>query len=64
MLTSHTFQPEACLKEMKQLIAVGCPLVRLAIPAKRDLAGMPEIRRLMKEEGIRIPLIADIHFAP
>ena len=26
MLTSHTFQPEACLKEMKQLIAVGCPL--------------------------------------
>ena len=64
MLTSHTFQPEACLKEMKQLIAVGCPLVRLAIPAKRDLAGMPEIRRLMKEEGIRVPLIADIHFAP
>ena len=50
MLTSHTFQPEACLKEMKQLIAVGCPLVRLAIPAKRDLAGMPEIRRLMKED--------------
>ena len=42
MLTSHTFRPEACLKEM-QLLAVGCPLIRLAIPAKRDLAGMPEI---------------------
>ncbi len=64
MLTSHTFQPEACLKEMKQLIAVGCQLIRLAIPAKRDLEGMPEIRRLMEEEGIAVPLIADIHFAP
>ncbi|KAK3586198.1 hypothetical protein CHS0354_013148 [Potamilus streckersoni] len=29
-----------------------------------DLAGVPEIRRLMHEEGIAVPLVADIHFAP
>lgn len=64
MLTSHTHQPEFCLKEIKQLKNLGCQLIRLAIPAKRDLKMMPELRRLMKEEGITIPLVADIHFAP
>ena len=64
MLTSHTFHSTRCIEEMKQLISAGCQMIRLAIPARRDLAGMEEIRRLMQEEGIDVPLVADIHYAP
>ena len=64
MLTSHTYHPIACLKEIKQLQQAGCMLIRLAIPSRRDLAQMATIRKLMIEEGITIPLAADIHFAP
>ena len=64
MLTSQTNSPLCCIQEMKDLKEVGCQIIRLAVPSRKSLEPMPEIRRLMKEEGINVPLTADIHFAP
>ena len=64
MLTSATNKPSDCISEIKSLNNANCELIRLAIPSQKDLDAIPEIKRLMKEEGIEIPLVADIHFSP
>ncbi len=64
MLTSSTQDTIKCLEEIKSLQKVNCSLIRLTIPSRKDLDSVYEIRRLMKEEGIFIPLVADIHFSP
>ena len=64
MITAHTADIAACIQEIKQLIAVRCELIRITIPTRRDLESMSKIRELMVEEGLEVPLIADIHFAP
>jgi len=63
MLMSPTREVAACLNEIRSLQRVGCRLIRLTVPSRKDLEAVPEIRRLMAEEGIRIPLVADIHYA-
>ena len=64
MLTSQTNHPRACIAEMKKLKKAGCMLIRLAIPTRKSLEFMEEIKKLMNEEGLEMPLSADIHFAP
>lgn len=64
MLSSPTSDVASCFKEIQALDSVGCEMIRLAVPSRRDLAVVPEIRRLMREEGIVRPLIADVHFSP
>jgi len=64
MLTSATTKIADCLQEIRALNNVGCNLVRLAIPSRKDLDAVPEIKRLLNEEGTTLPLIADIHYSP
>ncbi|MBU3915462.1 (E)-4-hydroxy-3-methylbut-2-enyl-diphosphate synthase [bacterium] len=64
MLTSATRNIPRCISEIKSLADVCCELIRLTIPTRKDLDAIPEIRRIMREEGIEIPLVADIHFSP
>ena len=64
MLTNFTRDVTACVKEIRSLANVGCEIIRITVPNRRDLECVPEIRRRMKEEGIDVPLVADIHFAP
>lgn len=52
----HDFS--ATLRQVKALEAAGCGLVRLTVPDK-EAAG---IFSYLREEGVRIPLCADIHF--
>ena len=64
MLSSTTTDIAGCLREICSLDQVGCHLVRLAIPSSKDLDAIPKIRKRMDEEGIYLPLIADIHYSP
>ena len=64
MITSDTLDTEAVVAEVKSLVAAGCPLVRLAAPSLRAAENLREIRRRLDAEGIRVPLVADIHFTP
>jgi len=64
MLSSSATESVDCLNEIKSLLAVDCKLIRLAIPSQKALGAIPELRRLMVEEGISVPLVADIHFSP
>ena len=64
MLSSATTNVTSCILEIKELNAVGCQLIRLTVPSRKDLESILELRRIMVEEGLNIPLVADIHFLP
>lgn len=49
---------EATLRQVRALVERGCDLVRLAVPDR----GAASIFSFLKEQGITVPLVADIHF--
>lgn len=53
---SHDFA--ATRKQVRELVAAGCEIVRIAVPDK-DCVGIFDY---IKSDGIDIPLVADIHF--
>ncbi|MEK7702361.1 MAG: flavodoxin-dependent (E)-4-hydroxy-3-methylbut-2-enyl-diphosphate synthase [Nitrospirota bacterium] len=57
MTVSDTRDVAATVAEIKQLEAVGCEIVRVAVPEQASADALPKIR-----SQISIPLIADIHF--
>lgn len=64
MLTSDTKNTEACLNEIRDLVAAGCEIVRLTVPTKSDLQNLSQIRAAMQKANLNVPLVADIHFTP
>jgi (E)-4-hydroxy-3-methylbut-2-enyl-diphosphate synthase len=64
MLTANTWDVARVLPELRGLVEAGCEIVRLTVPTRRDLEALPQIRRRMAAEGLRVPLVADIHFNP
>jgi len=50
---------DSCIAEIKRLEAVGCDLIRVAVP---DQASAKAIHLL--KQATKVPLIADIHFDP
>jgi (E)-4-hydroxy-3-methylbut-2-enyl-diphosphate synthase len=54
-----TVDVERCVKQINQLVAEGCGLVRVAVPTRADTAAFAKI-----VQKVTVPLIADIHFSP
>ncbi|WP_280331104.1 flavodoxin-dependent (E)-4-hydroxy-3-methylbut-2-enyl-diphosphate synthase [Nocardia wallacei] len=59
MCTTSTADIEATLRQIAELTAAGCDIVRVAVPARQDAAALPRIVARSP-----IPVIADIHFQP
>lgn len=57
MCNTKTKDVEATVKQIRELSAAGCELVRLAIFDMRDAEAVAEIKK-----QVNIPLVADIHF--
>ncbi len=64
MITSNTRDTEASVRQIADLEKIGSELVRLTVPSQADADNLPEIRKRMKELGLKVPLVADIHFTP
>lgn len=58
MTNTDTHDVEATMAQIKALCAAGCDIVRLTVP---DVEAAETIRRI-KESGMTVPLVADIHF--
>ena len=58
MTNTDTCDYEATYKQVKALEERGCDIIRMAVP-NREAAG---VFSYLKEKGITIPLVADIHF--
>ncbi len=58
MCSTDTHDAPACLAQTNALAAAGCDIVRLAAPDKESAATFA----YLKEHGVTVPLVADIHF--
>ncbi|MFE7130661.1 flavodoxin-dependent (E)-4-hydroxy-3-methylbut-2-enyl-diphosphate synthase [Streptomyces sp. NPDC057638] len=59
MTTTVTADVDATLRQIAELTAAGCQIVRVAVPSQDDADALAVIAR-----SSRIPVIADIHFQP
>ena len=57
MCTAKTWDVEGCVKQIRELCAAGCEIVRLAVPDMRSAQAIDRIK-----EQVDVPLVADIHF--
>lgn len=57
MTNTHTDDLIATIKQIKELAAAGCDIVRCAVP---DMSAAAALREIVKQSTI--PVIADIHF--
>lgn len=57
MLNTPASDPEACVKQAKQLEKAGCEIIRTAVP---NLDCVKTVYAL--KENINVPIVADIHF--
>ncbi len=58
MTNTDTHDVAATVDQIKALALAGCDIVRITVP---DLAAAETVR-LIKEQGITTPIVADIHF--
>jgi len=64
MITSDTMDTEACVGQTMALVNAGCEIVRITAPTVKDAANLEEIRKVLLERGVDVPIVADIHFKP
>lgn len=57
MTNTRTDDVAATLKQINELAAVGCDIIRCAVP---DMAAAEALREIVRQSPI--PVIADIHF--
>ncbi|MBB5352915.1 (E)-4-hydroxy-3-methylbut-2-enyl-diphosphate synthase [Haloferula luteola] len=64
MITADTRDTPACVKEILELAAAGCEIVRVTAQTKVYAANLENIAREVRAAGCDVPLVADIHFKP
>ena len=64
MTNTRTADAAATAAQVARLARAGCPIVRVTVPAREDADALPEIRRILRREGVRVALVADVHFSP
>ncbi len=64
MTIADTLDTDAAVAEIRQLVEAGCEIVRLTAPSQKEAHNLREIKKRLAQEGIRVPLVADIHYTP
>ena len=64
MTTPSTQDTRATVDQIARLVDAGCEIVRVTVPTTRDADNLPAIRAELRRSGVRVPLVADIHFTP
>ncbi len=64
MTTTRTLDTTATVDQIVRLVDAGCEIARVTAPTVADARNLGEIRRVLRERGVRVPLVADIHFSP
>jgi (E)-4-hydroxy-3-methylbut-2-enyl-diphosphate synthase len=62
MTNTDTADPASTAKQVIALAAAGSELVRITVNTEEAAAAVPEIVRLLDEEGIAVPIIGDFHY--
>jgi (E)-4-hydroxy-3-methylbut-2-enyl-diphosphate synthase len=62
MTNTYTQDAPATAAQIKKLAEAGCEIVRCAVPTHDAAKSLSEIKQILAEENIIIPIVADIHF--
>ena len=63
MTTTHTMDTRATVEQCRRLHEAGCEIIRMTVPTEKDALNLKAIRDQLRGDGIRTPLVADIHFS-
>ncbi|MGB4204627.1 MAG: (E)-4-hydroxy-3-methylbut-2-enyl-diphosphate synthase [Bacteroidales bacterium] len=64
MTNTSTSDIRATAEQCKRLAEAGCALVRITARNHREAENLADIKKELRDAGINIPLIADVHFSP
>lgn len=64
MTNTSTRDTGACVEQIKRIVDAGGEYVRLTTQGITEAENLRNINALLREEGINVPLVADIHFNP
>ena len=64
MTTTDTQDVQATADQAQRLAEAGCEIVRVTAPSIRDAEALADLRAELARRGVRVPLVADIHFTP
>lgn len=64
MTNTPTMDTEATVSQVIRLVEAGSELVRITAANIREAENLAKIKEALKQKGIKVPLIADIHFKP
>jgi len=64
MTTTDTLDVRATADQAERLAAAGCEIVRITAPSIKEAEALRDIRGELDRRGVRVPLVADIHFTP
>jgi len=64
MTTTDTLDTTGTADQVERLVDVGCEIVRITAPSLKEAANLAAIRSELTRRGVRVPLVADIHFTP
>ena len=64
MTTTDTRDTTATVDQAERLADAGCEIVRITAPSITDAENLSPIADELHRRGVRVPLVADIHFTP
>ncbi|MGH0037623.1 MAG: (E)-4-hydroxy-3-methylbut-2-enyl-diphosphate synthase [Myxococcota bacterium] len=64
MTNTDTLDTGATVDQVARLAEAGCEIVRVTAPSIRDAENLEAIVAALRARGVRVPLVADIHFTP
>ena len=63
MCNTHTSDVEATVAQCVRLRDKGAQMIRITVPGQSDVEHIRKIKDSLLEQGIIVPLVADIHFS-
>lgn len=63
MCDTHTNDVEATVAQCVRLYEAGAEIIRVTVPGPADVECVKSIKSRLRELGINVPMVADIHFS-
>ena len=63
MCNTHTSDVDASVSQCVRLYEAGAQMIRLTVPSLTQVESLAEIKRQLRDKGIDVPLVADVHFS-
>jgi (E)-4-hydroxy-3-methylbut-2-enyl-diphosphate synthase len=64
MTNTKTSDIKATVNQIEKVVREGSEIVRVAVPSLNDAKSLKEIKKRLRELGIKVPLVADVHYSP